>query len=317
MVTGGAGFIGSHLVERLLKDGHEVLCLDNFDAYYDPQIKKENVAPFTSNKNFTLLVGDILDRDLLKEYLEDVDFIFHEAAQAGVRISVENPIKPHEVNASGTLNLLEAALDTDVKKIIYASSSSVYGKAKYLPLNEEHPNLPVSPYGISKLMAEHYCRVFDEIYGLKTISLRYFTVYGPRMRPDLAISIFTRRALQNDKIEIFGTGEKTRDFTYIDDVVEANMLAMNSGRGEYNIGSGLKINIRELAERIIRYTGSLSEVRYSEDKIGDAEYTWADITKAKKELGWVPNFKIEHDIGRYIDWYKAKGSNHFMKGLYK
>lgn len=305
LVTGGAGFIGSHLVERLLRENHEVICLDNFDPYYDSKIKHKNIIPFQSNGNFTLIEGDILDQYLLQNVLDGVDYIFHEAAQAGVRASVENPMKAHQVNATGTLKLLEAAMDTNVKKIVYASSSSVYGQIKYLPFDEDHPNTPISPYGISKLMAEEYCRVFNEIYGLNTISLRYFTVYGPRMRPDLAISIFTKKALKDEPIEIFGDGTKTRDFTYIDDVVKANLLATKKGKGTYNIGSGRSISILELAEQIIRHAESDSRIIYGKDAKGDAEHTLAKVEKAKSCLGWVADVDINLGIKKYVDWQKG------------
>lgn len=309
MVTGGAGFIGSHLVERLLRENHEVICLDNFDSYYNPEIKLKNIYPFMSNNNFTLVEGDILDKNVLQNLLIDVGYIFHEAAQAGVRASVEDPMKAHQVNATGTLNILEAAMDTDVKKIIYASSSSVYGKIKYLPFDEAHPNNPISPYGVSKLMAEEYCRVFNEIYGLNTVSLRYFTVYGPRMRPDLAISIFTKRAMEDEPIEIFGDGTKKRDFTYIDDIVEANMLAIKKGHGTYNIGSGRSISISELAEKIIKHTESNSKITYGNNSKGDAEQTLSNIERAKIDLGWVPRVDIEQGVRRYADWVMIENSN--------
>jgi UDP-glucose 4-epimerase len=302
LVTGGAGFIGSHIIEQLLSDGHEVVCLDNFDPYYDPEIKKRNVQPFLENENFTLEVGDVRDRDTLTRLLEGTDYVFHEAAQAGVRISVDDPIKPHEVNATGTLNLLEAARDSGVKKIINASSSSVYGKVSYLPFDEDHPRQPVSPYGVSKLAAEEYCRVFSELYGLKTISLRYFTVYGPRMRPDLAISIFTRKALANEPITIFGDGTKTRDFTNIEDIVRANLIAMQKGEGAYNIGGGHRVSIQTLAEAIIKITGSSSEIRYADAVKGDAEHTFADTTAAERDLGWLPQVSLEEGLRRYAAW---------------
>jgi len=283
-------------------DGYEVVCLDNFDMYYNPEIKRKNLAPFLSNPSFSLIEGDILEEGLLADILEDIDYIFHEAAQAGVRVSVGNPRKPHEVNTTGTLNLLEAALDSDVKKIVNASSSSVYGKVKYLPFDEDHPNQPTSPYGVSKLAAEHYCRVFSEVYGLKTVSLRYFTVYGPRMRPDLAINIFITAALRRQAISIFGDGSKTRDFTYIDDIVEANMIALRKGEGVYNIGSGDRISIRDLAEKAKRITGSDSNIIYSNSVKGDAEHTQANIKKAERELGWIPRIDIDEGLRRYAKW---------------
>lgn len=306
LVTGGAGFIGSHLVARLLSDGHEVVCLDNFDPYYDPGIKRKNIAQFALENRFTLVEGSILNERVLQDCFDGVDYVFHEAAQAGVRTSIEDPLKAHEVNATGTLRLLEAAVDSNAKKVVYASSSSVYGTVKYLPFDEEHPTLPVSPYGVSKLSAEHYCRVFDAVYGLKTVSLRYFTVYGPSMRPDLAISIFTRKALAGEDLEIFGTGKKTRDFTYIDDVIDANISAMRSGRGSYNIGSGKRTSIQSLADKIIEATGGKSKSINSPDAIGDAEHTWADVARARKELGWEAKIELNEGLRRYVQWYRSQ-----------
>lgn len=305
LVTGGAGFIGSHICERLLNERHDVICVDNFDPYYDPAIKQRNIEHLLNNDRFTLVRGDIFDERLLQEIFDGVDYVFHEAAQAGVRTSTKYPLKSHEVNATGTLKLLQASLDSDVKKFVNASSSSVYGKVAYLPFDEEHPLMPTSPYGVSKLAAEHYCRVFNEIYGLKTISLRYFTVFGPRMRPDLAVSIFTQCALKNETIEIFGNGEKTRDFTYIDNVVDANMLAMKRGSGEYNIGGGRRISINELAARIVSLMDSSSKLVYTDAVKGDVEHTWANTEKAKKELGYSPNVDLNNGLQKYVEWYRG------------
>ena len=302
LVTGGAGFIGSHICERLLKEGYEVICLDNFDPYYDPVVKRRNIAPLKHDTNFTLIEGDIREPAFLSQALKDVDYVFHQAAQAGVRVSVQNPVKTHYVNATGTLNLLEAARNSGVKKIINASSSSVYGTVEYLPFDEGHPKRPESPYGVTKLMAEEYCRVFQELYGIKTVSLRYFTVYGPRMRPDLAINIFLKQALNDKLLNIFGDGTKTRDITFIDDIVNANFLAMARGNGAYNIGGGHKISIEELAKRIIAITGSSSRIEYGEAVQGDAEHTSANIKKAEKELGWVPKTTIDEGLEIYKKW---------------
>lgn len=306
LVTGGSGFIGSHICARLLKEGYEVVCLDNFDPYYAPSLKRENIKPLLDSKKFNLVEGDICNRELVQQVVKQgIDYIFHNAAQAGVRLSIENPLKPHEVNATGLLNILQACLNSNVKKVVNASSSSVYGKVQYLPFDEDHPKMPVSPYGVSKLTAEHYCRVFSEIYGLKITSLRLFTVYGPRMRPDLAISIFTERASKNQTIEIFGSGDKTRDFTYIDDVVKANLLAMEKGDSAvYNIGSGARISIKELATRIIQVLGSNSEIVHTPPRKGDAEHTWANVEKAVRELGYNPQVNLNQGLQRYIEWWR-------------
>jgi UDP-glucose 4-epimerase len=302
LVTGGAGFIGSHLCERLLEKGG-VVCLDNFDPYYSPQAKRNNIEPLMKHPGFELVVGNILDRELLSRLFADVDYVFHNAAQAGVRASVENPLKTHEVNATGTLNLLEAAADSGVRKVINASSSSVYGKVSYLPFDEDHPNVPVSPYGASKLVAEHYCRVFSELHGLETVSLRYFTVFGPRMRPDLAINIFTGKALNNEPIEVFGDGEKTRDFTFIDNIIDANLRAIERGSGVYNIGGGERISINELAKRIVAIVGSESKIIYSDSVKGDAEHTWSDVSKARRDIGYEPGIGLDQGLERYVEWY--------------
>jgi len=307
LVTGGAGFIGSHICEKLLREGYEVVCLDNFDPYYEPRLKRNNVKPLLDNKKFRLVEGDILDQRLVREIIsQDVDYIFHYAAQAGVGASVREPMRNHEINVTGTLNILYSCLNSRVKKIINASSSSVYGKVEYLPLDENHPTTPLSPYGVSKLIAEQYCRVFSEVYGLQTVSLRLFTVYGPRVRPDMAIPIFTQRAMANETIEIFGDGSKTRDFTYIDDVTEANLLAMEkAGSGVYNIGSSSRISVGELAERIKGLIGVKSKVVHLNSLKGDAEHTWAGVDKARKELGWEPQVSLERGLERFVDWKRS------------
>jgi len=311
LVTGGAGFIGSHICQRLLGEGHEVVCIDNFDPYYDIRVKKENVSIVKrhpkAGEHFHFVEGDILDKRFLETLFDEHEFeyIFHEAAQAGVRVSVENPFKPHAVNTTGLLNLLECIKNREhVKKFINASSSSVYGTVKYLPFDEKHPTLPVSPYGATKLLAEHYLRIYHELYGIDCVSLRYFTVFGPRMRPDLAITIFTGKALRGEQIEIFGDGKKTRDFTYIENVVEANIRLMDQGAGEINIGSNERTSILDLAEKIIDITDSDSEIVFSSDQKGDAQHTFANIDKAKKEFGYDPEIKLDRGLELFVEWYK-------------
>jgi UDP-glucose 4-epimerase len=308
VITGGAGFIGSHIAEEVAKD-YEVVIIDNLDGYYSPDLKRRNLEILLKSPNVRFIEGDIIDLDLLRRVINsDVEFVFHEAAQAGVRISVEDPFKPNNINVLGTLNTLKASLDAGVRRVINASSSSVYGKVQYLPFDEIHPTMPVSPYGVSKLAAEHYCRVFYEVYGLPTVSLRYFTVYGPRMRPDLAISIFTKKMLTNEPVTVFGDGEQTRDFTYIDDIVRVNrrLLETDAADGHaVNVGGGHRIAVTDLIGRLREITGSASEVVYSDRQKGDAEHTLADTGLARELVGYRPEINIEEGLSRFVEWHRS------------
>lgn len=308
VITGGAGFIGSHIAAEVAKE-YEVAIIDNLDDYYSPDLKRRNLEILLANPNVRFVEGDITDTDLLRRVIDsDVEFVYHEAAQAGVRISVENPFKPNNVNVLGTLNVLKASLDAGVERVINASSSSVYGKVQYLPFDEAHPTMPVSPYGVSKLAAEHYCRVFYEVYGLPTVSLRYFTVYGPRMRPDLAISIFTGKMLANEPITVYGDGEQTRDFTYIDDIVRVNrgLLETSAADGHaMNVGGGHRITVNDLIAHLQEITGSASEVVYSDKQKGDAEHTLADTSLAGRLVGYRPEVSIRDGLGRFVEWYRG------------
>ena len=309
VITGGAGFIGSHIAEEVAKE-YEVVIIDNLDDYYSPDLKRRNLKLLLANPNVRFIEGDITDSDLLRRVIDsDVEFVFHEAAQAGVRISVEDPFKPNNVNVLGTLNVLKASLDAGVKRVINASSSSVYGKVRYLPFDEAHPTMPVSPYGVSKLAAEHYCRVFYEVYGLPTVSLRYFTVYGPRMRPDLAISIFTRKMLANEPITVFGDGEQTRDFTYIDDIVRVNRRLLETSAADgyaMNVGGGHRITVNDLIAHLREITGSASEVVYADKQKGDAEHTLADVGLAGELVGYRSEVSIEEGLERFVEWYRSE-----------
>ena len=311
VITGGAGFIGSHIAERCVRGGHEVVIIDNMDDYYSPALKKKNIDHVSKFGTVTFIRGDITNLEFLRGVIDDnVDYVFHEAAQAGVRISVENPFKPNNINVVGTLNVLQASIDSNVKRVINASSSSVYGKVEHLPFDEKHPTQPVSPYGVSKLAAEHYCRVFYEVYGLPTVSLRYFTVYGPRMRPDLAISIFTGKMLKNEPITIFGDGEQTRDFTYIDDIAAMNMRLLDTNRADgkvMNIGSENRISVNDLAKNLKGIIGSSSEINYAEAQRGDAEHTLADVGLAKELIGYEPSVGIEEGLKGFVEWYGEFG----------
>ncbi len=291
-------------MDRLLDAGHEVVCLDNFDSYYDIKIKEQNVKSHMCRPGLELIRGSILDDAILKRSLAGVDYVFHCAARAGIRGSINDPLLVHEVNASGTLMVLEGSLRAGVKKVIQCSSSSVYGNTRRLPVREDDPTHPISPYGVSKLCAENYCEVYRDIHGLDTTMLRYFTVYGPRMRPDLAIAIFTGKALAGMDINIFGDGNKSRDFTYIDDIVDATAGAMSRGSGIYNIGSGNAITINDLARMIVEFTGSRSRIKHHDKAPGDIEHTLADISRAKKDLEYSPKVDIAEGIKRYIQSQK-------------
>ncbi len=218
-LTGAAGFIGSTLADRLLQEGHHVVAIDNFDDYYSGKMRF--LEPHMGDGSFELHRSSVLDQAEMVRLFHDVDVVYHLAAQAGVRISVKDPMRSHQANATGTLSVLLAAKEAGVRRVVSSSSSSVYGNARKLPVSESDQAIPVSPYAASKLSAEMYCRLFYELYGLQSVSLRYFTVYGPRQRPDMAIRIFTDRALKGLRPQIFGDGEQTRDFTYVDDVVDA------------------------------------------------------------------------------------------------
>ncbi|MCO8244777.1 MULTISPECIES: GDP-mannose 4,6-dehydratase [unclassified Haladaptatus] len=313
LVTGGAGFIGGHLAETITERGHDVTVLDNLEPYYDLGIKKRNIemgrkAASDGDGDYEFIEGSVNDTDLLEELTTNIDVLYHQAAQAGVRTSVEQPKKVNRYNVDGMVNVLEAARKADVERVVNASSSSVYGKPDYLPYDESHPNTPISPYGVSKVAAEHYVRVYHEIYGLPTVSLRYFTVYGPRMRPNMAISNFVSRCLRGKSPIIYGDGAQTRDFTYVADVVRANekLLTDDSADGEVmNIGSTDNIDILTLAE-VVRDTIDPSlEIEFTDQYEGDAEHTHADVSKAKERIGYEPTRDIRAGVEEFIDWYRT------------
>ena len=315
LVTGGAGFIGSHLSEALLDHGREVVVLDSLDDYYDVRIKEHNIEICRQHADdqFTYINGSITDGDLVEELFDqfDIDFVYHEAARAGVRSSVEQPQLYEEINVGGLLTLLECAADNDVTRFINASSSSVYGRPDYLPYDEQHPTYPKSPYATTKLANEHYCKIWNDVYDLPTVSLRYFTVYGPRMRPNMAISNFVSRSLNNRSPVVYGDGEQTRDFTYIDDVVTANLqlLETDAADGEViNIGSTDTISINELVDHVIAETGTEVEPEHVAAKDVDARHTHADISKAQRLFGYEPSTEIRDGVSSFIDWYQGNES---------
>lgn len=305
LITGGAGFIGSHLAERLLEIGHEVIIFDNLDSFYSAKIKKKNLDIIGQKGDYEFIKGDIRDYGTIRKAMEDAKAVFHEAAQPGIRASMENPLKTNEVNIMGTLNVLYAAKEMGVEKVINISSSSVYGEIEYLPFDEKHPTNPISPYGVSKLAGEQYVRIFHEIYGLSTVTLRYFSVYGPRMRPDLATPIFTNALINNERATIFGDGEQSRDFTYINDIVNATERAMKTNNidGEvFNIGSGKRVTINQIFEILEELLGKNIDPVYVEKKKGEVRHTHSNIGKAREILGYHPKFNIKKGLKNFVEW---------------
>lgn len=308
LVTGGAGFIGSHLAQRLITDGYSVVIIDNFDSYYSPAIKQHNLDEIHATGPVTFIRGDLRDYTFVNSVVKDenIDIITHQAARPGVRYSVDHPLETHEQNVSATLNLLKSAVANDVEYFVNASSSSVYGEPRYVPMDENHPTVPISPYGASKLAAEHYTACFSRVYALPTVSLRYFTVYGPRMRPDLAIPLFTKSLYARKNPVVFGDGEQQRDFTYIDDVVEANMCAIKHRPNDdvFNIGYGKTITVNALLTMLSEFIGVTVMSHHEDPALGDVSYTWACIDHAKKTLGWKPTINIREGLKNFLDWYK-------------
>jgi UDP-glucose 4-epimerase len=312
LVTGGAGFIGSHIIKNLLKLGYETVCLDNFDPSYSIKSKERNIAPFLDNENFELVKGDIRDRDLLKKTIIDTDYIFHEAALVSVVESMKDPVKTIEINTIGTLNILEAALIGKVNKVIIASSAAVYGDDPKLPKKESMKPFPKSPYAISKLDCEYAAGIYFKEHGLRTTCLRYFNVYGPGQDPTspyaAAIPIFLRKALKNEDILIYGDGKQTRDFIFIEDIVAANVMAMSKGDGKVlNAANGIAISINAIAKDIIRITGSKSTISYAQERSGDIKHSLADISRIRK-MGFKPGYTMNEGLEKTIEWFRGNCS---------
>ncbi len=307
MVTGGAGFIGSHLVDRLLHDGHQVVCFESFDEYYSG--KRKNIEHNLGNPDFELHEESILDLDALVSSSQGVDVVFHQAAQPGVRVSIRDPFKTYSVNINGTLNVLLASRDSGVKKVLYASSSSVYGNGVPRPTHEGCETKPISPYGVSKLATEHYCRVFGELYGMRIVSMRYFTVFGPRQRPDMAIRKFAGLMSSGQSLTIYGDGEQTRDFTYVSDAVQANLLAMDSSAADgeiLNIGGGSSVTVNQVVQKMRIHFPDAPEPVYQDAQLGDVDHTLSDNSKARRLLGWRPAVPFDDGLKYFIDWYRSE-----------
>ena len=305
LVTGGAGFIGSHIVERLVREGQKVRVIDNLSTG-----EKKNIEPFLEKTEF--VEGDIRDLEPLREAMDGVDYVLHQAAVASVPRSVKDPLTSNSVNVEGTLNILITARDADVKRVVYASSSSVYGDTPTLPKHEDMKQEPRSPYAVSKLGGELYCQAFYHIYGLETIALRYFNVFGPRQDPKsqyaAVVPKFITALLHGEPPTIFGDGEQSRDFTYIENVVEANLLAAKASgvAGEvFNIACGERITINELACMLAEIIGVNIEPEHTPPRSGDVLHSLADISKAKRLLGYEVKVSTPEGLEQTVEWYKS------------
>ena len=311
LVTGGAGFIGSHVVERLLKSGRSVICLDNFDPFYDPQIKRRNLEWVQQQPGFILVEGDILDQGLLKDLFAryEVHQVFHAAAKAGVRSSLQDPFIYEEVNVRGTLNLLACAVQKGVKSFVFASSSSVYGANTKVPFSEEDPvDQPISPYAATKKACELLCYTYHHLYGLPITCLRFFTVYGPRQRPEMAIHKFIRLIMSGEVIPIYGDGTSRRDYTYIEDAVDAVLKALDREDAfeVINIGESKTVSLLELVALLEERLGKKAILEHLALQPGDVPETWADLKKAKSLLGYAPHTDIRPGIQKSVEWYNSK-----------
>ena len=308
LVTGAAGFIGSHLCQRLLADGWNVVGLDNFDDFYDPKIKRRNISECLKDRNFQLVEADIRDIAAMdKAVADDIEIIIHLAARAGVRPSIEKPLLYADVNINGTMVLLEAARKHSVKKFIFGSSSSVYGNNKKIPFSEgDSVDFPISPYAATKKACELICHTYYHLYRMSITCLRFFTVYGPRQRPDLAIHKFAKLIEQGKPIPVFGDGSMMRDFTYIDDIIDGIVAAMEkcSGSNIYNLGEATPISVNDLIVEIEKALGKKAVRKYLPPQPGDVERTYADITRAIQDLGYNPTTTIEYGLKKFTDWLK-------------
>jgi UDP-glucuronate 4-epimerase len=312
LVTGGAGFIGSHLCERLLRDGVHVICLDNFDSFYDPNIKIKNVQGIVKKfpDRFELITGDIRNQELLSEFFKknQIDLVIHLAARAGVRPSISQPLLYQDVNIRGTVVLLEACKEFGIKKLLFASSSSVYGENQRVPFSEEDLDIqPISPYGVTKRAGELLCYSYHHLNGMDIACFRIFTAYGPRQRPEMAIHKFTRLIDHGEKIPIFGDGSSRRDYTYIDDLIEGILSVIHHHKGfeTYNLGESQTTSLKELVQFIEEALGKKANIEMFEPQPGDVSITYADITKAKRMLGYQPKVNMKEGIKRFVEWYKA------------
>ncbi len=315
LVTGAAGFIGSNIVEELVKRGESVRALDNLSTG-----RAENINPFLQKISF--MRADLADQPALAEAMRGVDYVIHQAALPSVPRSVEDPLASHEANATGTLKLLVAARDAGVKRVVFASSSSVYGDSPTLPKREDMPTQPLSPYAVNKLAGEEYCKVFARVYGLPTVALRYFNVFGPRQDPKsqyaAVIPAFARVMLNGEEPTIYGDGLQTRDFTYVSNVVNANLLACQAEAAvgcALNIACGERISLLDLVSEINAIIGANLEPRFEEERKGDVKHSLADISEARKKLGFTPSIGLREGLTRTISSIMEKSEGQPPSGV--
>ena len=313
LVTGGAGFIGSHLVDRLLAEGGwRVTVVDDFNDFYDPGMKRANVAAYLKQEGYRLVEADIRDAAGLARVFGGADFdcVVHLAARAGVRPSLSEPLLYNETNVTGTLHLLELAREHKVRQFVFGSSSSVYGINAKVPFSEEDPiRQPISPYAATKAAGELLCHAYAHLYGLRAVCLRFFTVYGARQRPDLAIHKFARLIDEGKPIPVFGDGTTRRDYTYVDDIIAGVRAAVDFRESAYevvNLGESRTVELRELIALLEKELGRRAEIEWQPEQPGDVPQTFADISKARRLLGYDPRTDIEEGIRRFVRWFKEK-----------
>ncbi len=318
LITGGAGFIGSHLVDRLLSEGDwQVSVVDDFNDFYDPAIKRANVSVHQKNPNYQLFEADIRDKATLEKIFEENELscIVHLAARAGVRPSLEQPLLYTETNIQGTLNLLELARVFGVKQFVFGSSSSVYGINARVPFSEDDPiRQPISPYAATKAAGELLCYTYSHLYDMHCVCLRFFTVYGPRQRPDLAIYKFARLMSESKAIPVFGNGATRRDYTFIDDIIAGVRAALDyvagSSNGNHeviNLGDSCTVALGELIALLEKELGATAKIDRQPLQPGDVPQTYADITKARRLLGYDPQTRIEEGLHRFVEWFRRPG----------
>jgi UDP-glucuronate 4-epimerase len=310
LITGAAGFIGSHLVESLLREGEEVIGLDNFDEFYDPAIKRRNLQWAMTQPNFKLVQGDVRDGELMDELFDAVpiDCVYHLAARAGVRPSIQNPLLYQSVNVEGTATLLEAMRRNNVGRLLFASSSSVYGNNPSVPFREtDNVDRPISPYAATKKACELLCYTYHHLFGMDVACLRFFTVYGPRQRPEMAIHNFTRMIAEGEELPMYGDGSTARDYTYIDDIIQGlRAIEKNfSGYHILNLGESETTTLRRLIEMISESLDCKPHIRQLPLQPGDVELTCADITAARA-LGYQPTTPIREGIGKFVAWFRQQ-----------